>query len=104
MTEDRELDKRVATLMGWTDIRISDRSGMLVGKTPRAEIGMQVPRYSTDIAAAWTVVEKFRLIVGPRVDGWCATVGLPDLLDWYVADASAPRAICLAALKAGEKK
>lgn len=62
------------------------------------EWGM-LPHYSTDIAAAWEVAEKLRLHVGPSAlhhNWWCATI---DGLD-HEHHASAPMAICLAALAA----
>ena len=90
MSEDRELDKRV-----------------LRGNPPSVGYAYPIPRYSRDIAAAWMVVEKFSLCVEPWGGGWCATrsqSGDPDCRDWFASDATAPRAICLAALKAVETK
>lgn len=76
------------------------------------------PAFSTDIAAAWQVVERFRLWVIPDERQWCA--GIPRNLsgsiysaDMYGPDDlgvidgrlelaradTAPLAICLAALK-----
>lgn len=59
------------------------------------------PRFSTDIAAAWLMVEKFHAIglefaVGPR---WC-DVYRDHIQIVGVSGASAPHAICLAALEA----
>lgn len=66
--------------------------------------GKPLPHYSTDIAAAWEVVEKVGDIKleGYRcVDGcfrWCVTTF--DLDDIEIRADTAPMAICLAALKA----
>lgn len=77
-------------------------------------MGGELRSYSTDIAAAWEVVEKIHAL------GWCSTLSaLPDpsiiryemdfdkppLIDShhtkvYAIAATAPHAICLAALKA----
>lgn len=60
--------------------------------------------YSTDIAAAWKVVEKFGHVVlsGPESvsNQWLATFDAKRESVW---GDSAPLAICLAALKAVEK-
>lgn len=55
--------------------------------------------YSTDIAAAWEIVEKLRLWVYPSddSDGWEA--GLPDDDSCWKGADTAPMAICLAALE-----
>ena len=60
---------------------------------------------STDIAAAWEVVEKVRLSVIPHPNGWHASyLDERDSANFrflYAAVApTAPHAICLAALKA----
>lgn len=66
----------------------------------------QVPRYSTDIAAAWEVAEKFENVSVVRInanDGqWYAELdGKTNDYRRSIAFAStAPHAICLAALKA----
>lgn len=112
----RELDAKVAELvMGYELIKIRDIyvEGAWNGDNPDSLIELphqeKLPHYSTDIAAAWKVVEKFSF----------------DLKDWNgcgeedyrgytcklydgrtqveeTAD-TAPLAICLAALKAVEK-
>lgn len=63
----------------------------------------EIPYYSTDIAAAWWVVEKLHLEVGPwQVLGWRAST----YHDWndpqvvFAIGETAPLAICRAALKA----
>lgn len=64
-----------------------------------------LPRYTTDIAAAWEVVEKLRpdilLNVQPYGDFWhckAFTVHMHELA--HTRAKSAPEAICLAALRA----
>jgi hypothetical protein len=63
-----------------------------------------LPRYSTDIAAAWEVVLKFgATISGPHDDGtWICSCG-PRHRYSTVNATSAPLAICLAVLKAGAR-
>lgn len=61
----------------------------------------EVPPYSTDIAAAWGVVEKLRErgFGFSLNDGWIAWF-LAGRSDWHADAETAPHAICLAALKA----
>ena len=70
-----------------------------------------LPHYSTDIAAAWEVVEKLReedLCFNIWVDsGYCEVeikeftiTKTPVTSHAYIENKSAPMAICLAALKA----
>lgn len=83
-----------------------------------------VPNYSTDIAAAWEVVEKMRDIItrdyphgrgglviqpyhSPQYSGhqWCVANSHAGYngswgMHWWVSAATAPLAICLAALQA----
>ena len=75
-----------------------------------------VPRYSTDIAAAWEVVEKLNLLVMPiDEDDWMAgqldsrysyASAETGVIDGYIAfhavADTAPLAICRAALKIAE--
>src|SRR3990172_60826 len=59
----RDLDAAVAEALGWDDISINPSTGHLNG-THRLQstiIRELVPRYSTDIAAAWELVEKMML-------------------------------------------
>ena len=57
------------------------------------------PPYSTDIAAAWEIVEKLRLAIGPSYcgSGWYCT-WMTGGAHGAIAD-SAPLAICRAALR-----
>ena len=126
----RELDALVAEkLFGWTHVGTSAAYGYppdstipteerepAVGWPPRAYT-KQVPKYSTDIAAAWQVVEKlsekYRVCVHRRANG---DVGEGDnlyeiviWLDFWNCDPekplaviramTAPLGICRAALK-----
>lgn len=60
-----------------------------------------VPEYSTDIAAAWAIVEELKLSILYEPDGWMASYvgskGAPHI--HYIHAATAPLAICLAALE-----
>jgi Phage ABA sandwich domain len=72
------------------------------------------PPYSTDIAAAWKVVEKLRLSLEPTEKGWACgrrneecyfdvkeTTAIIDGTIYDLAETpTAPHAICLAALRA----
>lgn len=113
---DRELDALVAEkVMGlsveW--VKAGDKSyiGTFISDGPVTLEGLHkvsIPHYSTDIAAAWTVVERmrddskwntFKLVW--NTDGVRVSFRDDDNRVW---GESAPRAICLAALKAvGEK-
>ena len=70
---------------------------------------VNLPKFSTDIAAAWLVVEKllpeydfYFEVSGNRIeDGWFAMFG--DDLDKAEVAETAPLAICHAALKAVEE-
>jgi hypothetical protein len=105
---DRELDVMVSkAVMGMGGVH---KDGYTLeplkgsGVTP-----VQVPRYSQDIAAAWTIVEKLRtdaqvencweLITGTTTTSACFR---RDMKSFHATAATLPRAICLAALKAAE--
>jgi hypothetical protein len=68
----RELDAEVArVVMGWTDIVVSDIGAFghpLILKPEWARI--IVPHYSTDIGAAWEIVQRMRAL------GWSLVIGL----------------------------
>lgn len=118
----RAIDKLIAEIMDWSDIEVIDTGGigiLLMGSIRSNESGnmmrVLIPCYSTDIAAAWKVVEKLKLSVLTLGNSWIAT-RLPQdsTIDTYengrgyieaVTDVSAeaetaPMAICLAVLKA----
>ncbi len=64
---------------------------------------VDLPHYSTDIAAAWEVVEKLRLSVWPNErGGWnCGRKPMEEDSSW-AHGASAPLVICHAALLTAE--
>lgn len=66
----------------------------------------QYKDYSTDIAAAWEVVEKLRGDgwIFNLSDSWAAQFHMPGNILVVSSAKSAPHAICLAALKAVEGK
>jgi hypothetical protein len=97
----RELDALVAEkVMGLQPLRRE------VPPDPGAFLDL--PHYSTDIAAAWEVVEKltgrrdkdigFALTVNPGTIGTSFSA-LDGTEHWHVNASTAPLAICLAALK-----
>lgn len=115
----RELDVLIAEkVMGWTWYKTGRGARMLCephhgqladGSEPIANLAtFSVPLYSSDIAAAWSIVEKMQEL------GWTFAIELfedngnysayfknTQNRDRYVGNAdTAPLAICLAALKA----
>lgn len=115
---DRELDAAVAEkIMGW-DLEATrqlekdiERAGNEAGDGSSAVWCEMIPHYSTDISAAWEIAPKFplgfyvRLIRDTKL--WEAMLVVrgkepnEDALFWAQAKGkTAPRAICLAALKA----
>lgn len=121
MTPSRELDALVATkVMGWIELheeRVLSNFAHIVGRPPwykgsHAEARgafPSVPPYSSDIAAAWEVVEKLKTLgwniaLTNCCDAyavWISKVWIDDLvLESDVKAPTAPLAICLAALKA----
>jgi hypothetical protein len=116
-TAGRELDALIAErVCGWERVRFTGPPDDFYGHEPGREgNGHLVPRYSTDIAAAWLVAEKLRLTVTPtwspaNGDCWQAArcnwmqsgetnaVGMTNNGQWTKGE-TAPLAICLAALK-----
>lgn len=105
------LDELIAIkVMGW---RLANGMGINTiyppGLHPASNVlGHTVPAYSTDIAAALTVLEKMRLHVGPYGDlcvGVKTNYYCSSEHDWNEAKVFAvgdtvPLAICFAALKA----
>jgi len=102
-----ELDRLVAEkVMGyqWRDTSLGRRLASPDFKQlySNAETLPYVPAFSTEIAAAWQVVEKLRLVVEPWGSGWCTTNledGDADLRTVFAAADTAPLAICRGALK-----
>lgn len=118
----RELDALIAEkVMGWENVH--KHGSRLVGIPPTQPgipvclAGGEIPPYSTDIAAAWEVVEKLQkdnpfwktsnyegwmnFNLGPTTGndgfGWYANFGDSNTIAY---GKTAPHAICLAALKA----
>jgi Phage ABA sandwich domain len=82
---DRELDALVAErVMGILKFTLENHEPYPWGASPESDA--TIPHYSTDIAAAWAVVERIR--------------GFSRLYDFAAYAQSTPRAICVAALKA----
>jgi hypothetical protein len=104
----RELDALVAEkVMG----RRFTRHLCEPGTPPHEWVDSDVPEYSTDIAAAWGVVEKLREhFAGVEVMALTKTNANPNYFEaklwantWvhsFAEAPTAPHAICLAALKA----
>lgn len=112
MKPGRELDALIAEkVMGLKNIRLANdgRSDYLCYGKPDSIFleGKIVPAYSTDISAAWLVVEKMQdndwaFILDNMEDfigNWQAHFE-KDKSGWSADSESAPHAICLAALKA----
>jgi hypothetical protein len=74
----------------------------IIGLDPPDNISW-VPRYSTDISAAWEMVEKFKWCeIEKGVDGFysCKWSNHSETTRRSITRGTAPMAICLAALKA----
>jgi hypothetical protein len=109
MKAGRELDALIAArVMGWTGVRIDHPGGeeIRMGTSPEGKGGV-VRHYSTDIGAAWAVVEKMRaagwsftLQPYPGATTWDVIFGRFGSGAWARDIADAPYAICLAALRA----
>lgn len=110
----RELDALVAVkVFGWSEERKADyppnseRAAANCWHRPLIAAPCSLPHFSTDISAAWLVVEKL-LADGKQVEvNGYNDEGDPDVDPWVVLinltvshAKTAPHAICLAALKA----
>lgn len=117
----RQIDALVAEkVMGWRYVYDYDTIYTIDPDTDKPEI---VPKYSTDIVAAWQVVEKLPYDPRPKGEryyecegftlmklhdgrwfaGWYEIIpyeGSHDMSEYSVVADTAPMAICLAALKA----
>lgn len=89
--------------MGWTE---GAENSVQRDIEERLEGFQSIPHYSTDIAAAWEVVEKMRrdgygVHVGGRPDAWEISIINAGGLEFSLDDQpTAPLSICLAALQA----
>jgi hypothetical protein len=112
-----ELDVMVAErVFGWVrdhDAESQTATGSPIWEAPGKEyLQNGTPDYSTDIAAAWLVVEKMRErgismdltgLANKYDQQWSCTFGDPETQNGECSDAaSAPEAICRAALLAIE--
>ncbi len=103
----REIDRLVAErVMGWTNLYLE---GSRFGTTPEGKSHRIVPQYSSDMSAAWEVVERLRHSgyeggidwtrpeLGYECAFWSSPIP-PDEMQPSRAE-TAPLAICLAALR-----
>lgn len=105
----RDLDRLIAErVMGWTNLSVT---GSRFGTTPDGKPHRIIPQYSTEISAAWEIVEKLKLSgyqgglewAKPEAGYNCAFgASLPLDEKQFSWAETAPLAICLAALKAME--
>ena len=105
MPAGREMDALVAEkVMGWADI--NSNAALVGGLCDDKRNWKPLPFYSTDIAAAWEVVEKIK---GNYGNCRFITEWVPKAKQWSCGGdgydcgwgKTAPLAICRAALKAG---
>jgi ABA sandwich protein len=119
----RKIDCAIAEkVMGLKDIRMEEswpsQECLVYGFHPHRKCGIPVPEYSTNIAAAWEVVEKMKetysvcIEKGKDVPAWSVWLipehkrgdgfhYIEDILEKFGdSSCSLPHAICLAALKA----
>ena len=103
----RELDAQVAEkVMGWRHVRETGPPDDLYGQEPgRSGTVYIVPHYSTDIGAAWAVVERLRdidcdLTIESAGNQWHVSLLVGAIVGTAQA---APLAICRAALKVVER-
>lgn len=106
-----ELDALIASkVMGWTTQKAKSDGMEFDQWLEPASVGFVVqyrpPNYSTDIAAAWEVVEKLQArflrvdVSAINSDGFTVKIWVSEYADHiYAMGDTAPLAICLAALK-----
>lgn len=106
-----DLDAAIAEkVMGWTALFQVDGNGLWAGLSDGSERPAYVPSYSTDIAAAWQVVENLRA----RGCEFSLSERATDESAWHCAffpkggscgigfGGTVPEVICIAALDAVE--
>jgi hypothetical protein len=111
MNSGRELDLLVAEkVMGYAVRRPYDHNPLFITVYPKdtnwqdSEV-KELPQYSTDISAAWEVVERmkekfhFKIDWDKNLKSWLVTIS-DGYSFWKAHEEAAPPAICLAALKA----
>lgn len=110
---DRELDATVAEKVFGHEIGFQGKEPGIVRHKVEGdwETWSSLPRFSTDVSAAFLVVEEMRTKQGcaavlcspvDRGTKWDVTIGDHDRVAFHgqASDPSLPRAICLAALRA----
>ena len=102
---DRELDAQVATeVMGW----VVNGDAYVTEAVTMTEAWQLIPEFSTDIAAAWLVVEKMVAdgyevhIVVSSEENSVAMFPPGKAIGEYALEKTLPLAICRAALAAAE--
>ena len=110
MRAGRELDALVAEkVMGWTNTReqafeVTRGQLVLIGVSPDGDDLAPVPEFSTDIGAAWSVVERM-VRDGHNVELKYTANGWQCVVEWHFEESpfaladEAPLAICRAALR-----
>lgn len=110
MNLSRELDVLIAEkIFGWQRLpnfipaRWSVPGAPPQSNTPSIE---DIPNYSTDICAAWKIVDKIKLLkfafLGQTINGDWGVWSNDE--EWEEFGRTAPHAMCLAALKVMENK
>ena len=108
MEAGRQLDAEVAVkVMGWMLVHkpIGDGPRTDAAISPTTQCMMSIPHYSTDIEAAWAVVEKLSMTTKQywRTDYFSTGAHVEVSVggqSYEAAEETMPHAICLAALKA----
>ena len=113
----RDIDKRIAVEVFGKEAKLYEEHGCI-------PLHSRLPRYSTSIADAWPILDKFGFVVGPEWEqdsekgsirvGWAVyehwmnvaddLYSMPGSSNALAIDESLPMAICKAALKAVEGK
>ncbi len=85
MPAGRELDALVATkVMGWRTAHFDASYGKWIG-VPLDDYWEDVPAYSTDLAAAWPLLDRFGFVVGPHFQaGWSTDPSGMPRDGWFV--------------------
>lgn len=113
MLAGREMDKLIAEkVMGWGDFWSDPNGVILMGNPPGNTVEddrIEVPHYSTDIAAAWQIVEYSLQQRGwgfhSLDEGWSASFFVTGRTSLILSHAdTAPLAICRAAFLAVHPK
>ncbi|OUS72999.1 hypothetical protein B1748_23610 [Paenibacillus sp. MY03] len=114
MEPGRELDDAIRLMLGWTKFREKEDGTFACWVTPEGKkwtypSSGSLPRYSTDVSAAWEVVEKFNIVNIEFVEWFVGNKSVQCKIIESVAPTeeeitteatgkTAPEAICKAAL------